>query len=317
VPPGACDSHVHVFGPYGRFPLAEDRSYTPVEAPVEAFLAHLEALGFERGVIVTASAQGTDNSAMLDALRRHPARFRGVAVLPPETTDRELDEMTAAGVRGLRLNLLRGAAGERTYRNGVGMESLEALGPRLRERGWHLQIWIHARDLAEALPALERHGMELVVDHMGRIDTRQDALDHPGFRLLCDLLRDGRAWTKISGADRITHGEAPLSGADPFARALLAANAARCVWGTDWPHIAYFDRPVPEDAALADTLAEWCPDAATLRAVLVDNPARLYGFPAGSAEGGTAEGVNPAGKARAGSAEGGTAEGVKPAGKLT
>src|SRR3954465_12968245 len=97
VPPGACDSHVHVFGPYSRFPLAEDRSYTPVETPVEAFLAHLDALGFERGVIVTASAQGTDNAAMLDALRRHPARFRGVAVLPPETTDRELDEMTAAG----------------------------------------------------------------------------------------------------------------------------------------------------------------------------------------------------------------------------
>ena len=120
VPPGACDTHVHVFGPYDRFPLAEDRSYTPVEAPVEAFVAHLDALGFERGVIVTASAQGTDNGAMLDALRRYPTRFRGVAVLPPETTDRTLDEMTAAGVRGLRLNLLRSAAGERTYRNGVG-----------------------------------------------------------------------------------------------------------------------------------------------------------------------------------------------------
>ena len=163
--------HVHVFGPYDRFPLAEDRSYTPVEAPVEAFVAHLDALGFERGVIVTASAQGTDNGAMLDALRRYPTRFRGVAVLPPETTDRTLDEMTAAGVRGLRLNLLRSAAGERTYRNGVGYDSLKALGPRIKERGWHLQIWIHARDLAEALPLLEPYGMELVVDHMGRIST--------------------------------------------------------------------------------------------------------------------------------------------------
>lgn len=278
VPPGACDSHVHVFGPYDRFPLAADRSYTPVEAPVEAFLAHLDGLGFARGVIVTASAQGTDNAAMLDALRRHPDRFRGVAVLPPETDDQRLDAMTEAGVRGLRLNLLRGAGGERTYRNGVGMESLEALGPRLRERGWHLQIWIHARDLAEALPALKRHGMELVIDHMGRISTREDTPEHPGFRLLCELLHDGRAWTKISGADRITGGEAPWSAADPYARALLAANAARCVWGTDWPHIAYFDRVMSEDAALADKLGEWCPDAATLRAVLVDNPARLYGF---------------------------------------
>nr|WP_200305783.1 amidohydrolase family protein [Paracraurococcus ruber] len=278
VPPGACDCHVHVFGPYDRFPLAEDRSYTPVAAPVEAFLAHLDALGFDRGVIVTASAQGTDNGAMLDALRRHPARLRGVAVLGPETADRDLDAMTAAGVKALRLNLLRGEGGERTYRNGVGLESLAALGPRIRERGWHLQVWIHARDLAEALPLLEPHGMDLVVDHMGRIDTRRDGLDHPGFRLLCDLLRDGRAWTKISGADRITHAEAPWAAADPFAHALLAANAARCVWGTDWPHIAYFDRPMSEDAALADTLGRWCPDAAVLRAVLVDNPARLYGF---------------------------------------
>jgi predicted TIM-barrel fold metal-dependent hydrolase len=278
VPPGACDTHVHVFGPYDRFPLAEDRSYTPVEAPVEAFVAHLDALGFERGVIVTASAQGTDNDAMLDALRRYPTRFRGVAVLPPETTDRTLDEMTAAGVRGLRLNLLRSAAGERTYRNGVGYDSLRALGPRIRERGWHLQIWIHARDLAEALPLLEPYGMDLVVDHMGRISTQEDTPQHPGFRLLCDLLRDGRTWTKISGADRITGGEAPWLAADPYAKALLAANAGRCVWGTDWPHIAYFDRPMSKDAALADTLARWIPDAAVLKTVLVDNAARLYDF---------------------------------------
>ena len=278
VPPGACDAHVHVFGPYDRFPLAADRSYTPVEAPVEAFVAHLDALGFDRGVIVTASAQGTGNDAMLDALRRHPTRFRGVAVLPPETTDRELDAMTAAGVRGLRLNLLRDAAGGRTYRNGVGFESLAALGPRIRERGWHLQVWIHVRDLADALPTLEAHGMELCIDHMGRVSSTADTPKTPGFRLLCDLLRDGRAWTKISGADRITGGEAPWSGADPFATAVLAANPGRCVWGTDWPHIAYFDRPMTVDAELADTLQRWVPDAALRQRILVDNPATLYDF---------------------------------------
>lgn len=273
VPPGACDCHTHVFGPYRRFPLAEDRSYTMPETPAEAHIAHLDALGFDRGVVVTASVQGTDNSTLLDALRRHPARLRGVAVLGAEATDRELDELHAAGVRGVRLNL----SGH--MRNGVGMEVLPSLAPRLRERGWHIQVWAYGERLLEALPALAPWGMELVVDHMGRPPPGEAGLASPGFRLLCDWLRDGRAWVKISGADRVTEGAAPWSGADPIARALIAANPDRCVWGSDWPHVAYYPpRPVPEDAALADKLAEWMPEEALRTRVLVDNPARLYGF---------------------------------------
>ncbi|WP_135466987.1 amidohydrolase family protein [Crenalkalicoccus roseus] len=273
VPPGACDCHTHVFGPYARFPLAEDRSYTMPETLVEDHAAHLDALGFARGVVVTASVQGTDNSNLLDALRRFPDRLRGIAVLGAEATDRQIDELHAAGTRGVRLNL----AG--SMRNGVGLEVLPKLAPRLRERGWHLQVWIHVDRLAEALPHLEPHGMALVVDHMGKPPPGEAALRHPGFRLLCDLLREERAWVKISGADRVDEGVAPWPGADAPARALLAANPARCVWGSDWPHVAYYPpRPVPEDAALADRLAAWLPDEALRRRVLVDNPAQLYGF---------------------------------------
>jgi predicted TIM-barrel fold metal-dependent hydrolase len=273
VPPGATDCHTHVFGPYARWPLDEDRSYTMPETPVETYIAHLDGIGFERGVVVQASVQGTDNACVVDALLRYPQRLRGIAVLRGDTTEAEMDRLHAAGVRGVRLNL----SGH--MRNGVGLEVLPSLGPKMQARGWHIQCWAYVDRLAEVMPALLPWGMDIVVDHMGRPPPGEAGLAHPGFRLLCDLLQDGRAWVKISGADRVTEGDAPWSGADPIARALIAANADRCVWGSDWPHVSYFPpRAMSEDAALVDRLAEWLPDEALRRRILVDNPARLYGF---------------------------------------
>ena len=279
LPRGACDSHAHVFGPYQRFSLAEDRSYTPGEYPAEAFIAHLDRLGLDRGVLVTGSASGTDNGAVLAALERYPERLRGVAVPSPDTSEAELDRWHAAGVRGVRANLFR-RDGHAVYRNGIGIEVLEALAPRLAARGWHAQIWIHAPDLPELAPRLLKLGLPLVVDHMGRMATER-GVDDPGFRQLCRMLADGAAWTKISGADRNGRAGAPYDDVDPFARALLAANAERVVWGSDWPHINYFVAgQVPDDGVLLNLLARWLPDAAQRRRVLVDNPAALYGFPA-------------------------------------
>ncbi|KAF1050061.1 amidohydrolase family protein [Xylophilus sp.] len=277
LPPGACDSHAHVFGPYARFPLARDRSYTPDEAPVDAFLRHLDRFGIARGVLVTASASGTDNGVVLDALQRHPDRLRGVAVPSPATTDDELDRWHDAGVRGVRVNLFQ-REGHAVYRNGVGIEVLEALAPRLARRGWHAQIWIHAPDLPALSDRLLRLELPLVVDHMGRMATAR-GVDDPGFRHLCRLLERGEAWTKISGADRNTAGGQDYADVDPFARALLRANPARVVWGSDWPHINYYDAAqVPDDGALLTLLARWLPEPADRQRVLVDNPAALYGF---------------------------------------
>lgn len=278
LPRGACDSHAHVFGPYDRFPLADDRSYTPAEHPGEAFIAHLDRFGLERGVLVTGSACGTDNGAVLDALARYPQRLRGIAVPQVNTTDADLDRWHAAGIRGVRVNLFK-KDGRAVYRNGVGIEVLEALAPRIAGRGWHAQIWIHAPDLVELAPRLLRLGLPLVIDHMGRMATGRGVND-PGFRMLCRLLAQGTAWTKISGADRNTGIGPPYADIDPFAAALLQANAERVVWGSDWPHINYFDKhEVPDDGALLNLLARWLPDAAQRRQVLVDNPAALYGFP--------------------------------------
>lgn len=277
VPPGACDSHAHVFGPYSQFPLAEDRSYTPDENGPAEFIRHLDRLGFERGVLVTASAQGDDNGTMLTALRAYPQRLRGVAVVRGDVSDRTLDELNEAGVRGARFNLYK-HDGRAVYRNGVGIEDFTALAPRLKERGWHAQIWVHAPDLVDLAPTLLHPGLDLVVDHMGRMSTARGTGD-AGFQFLCGLLRDGKAWSKISGADRNTASGAPYLDIAPFAQALLAANPDRVVWGTDWPHINYFkEGQVPDDGALVNLLGDWMPDAVLRKRVLVDNPARLYGF---------------------------------------
>ncbi|MFZ9551394.1 MAG: amidohydrolase family protein [Hylemonella sp.] len=281
-PAGACDCHAHVFGPFARHPLALDRSYTPAEFDGDSFVAHLNGLGLSRGVLVTGSASGTDNGSVLEALLAYPDRLRGVAVATEEVGDQELDRWHAAGVRGVRANLYQ-LDGHKVYRNGVGLETLESLAPRLRERGWHAQIWVHAPDLPALSPRLRRLGVPLVIDHMGRMASSRGVQD-PGFQHLCALLADGLAWTKISGADRNTAQAAShqpaYSDIDPFALALLAANPQRVVWGTDWPHINCFDAArVPDDGVLLNLLARWLPDARLQQQVLVDNPARLYDFP--------------------------------------
>ncbi|MBT2302822.1 amidohydrolase family protein [Variovorax paradoxus] len=277
LPRGACDSHAHVFGPFDRFPLAQERSYTPAEYPAEAFIAHLDRLGLERGVLVTGSASGTDNGSVLAALAKYPERLRGIAVPSVDASDAELDRWHAAGIRGVRANLFR-RDGHAVYRNGIGIEVLEALAPRMRERGWHAQIWIHAPDLPELAPRLLKLGVPLVVDHMGRMATAR-GIDDPGFRQLCRMLAEGSAWTKISGADRNGRSGAPYDDVDPFAKALLDANIERVVWGSDWPHINYFEAgEVPDDGVLLNLLARWVPDPVQRRRVLVDNPAVLYGF---------------------------------------
>ncbi|SDD46848.1 Predicted metal-dependent hydrolase, TIM-barrel fold [Cupriavidus sp. YR651] len=277
APPGACDSHAHVFGPFVRYPLALDRSYTPAEHPADAFIAHLDELGLTRGVLVTASASGTDNSVVTDALRKYPTRLRGIVVPAADTSDAELDAWHAAGVRGVRINLYQ-MGGHAVYRNGVGIEVLEALAPRLAERGWHAQIWIHAPDLVTLAPRLKAVGLPLVIDHMGRMATARGVAD-AGFQALCALLAEGVAWTKISGADRLQPAGAPYHEVDPFVAALLAANPGQVVWGSDWPHINYFEAAqMPDDGVLFNLLARWLPDAAARERVLVTNPARLYDF---------------------------------------
>jgi predicted TIM-barrel fold metal-dependent hydrolase len=272
----ACDCHCHVFGPAARFPYAQPRSYTPDDAPLETYLALLDRLGFDRGVLVQPSAYGTDNAAMLDALERAPARLRGVAV------GANLDAATLRawhrlGVRALRANEFR-RDGKPYYQNGVGLADVMPLMPLLAEFGWHLQLWIDARDLPGMLPALARVTVPVVVDHMGRMDYRH-GVTHSGFQALLREVGTGRMWAKLSGTYRLGAHAPDYDEARPFHDALLAANPANLIWGTDWPHPRP-EGPVPDAARLRDLFLAWTPSPAHRQAILAENPARLYDFPA-------------------------------------
>lgn len=274
-PPGSCDAHVHVFADPARHPYVAERSFTPPPGLSLAALDRLHAaLGFDRSVIVQTGIQSPD--VMLEALRAEPDRLRGVTVLKGDATDRRIAELDEAGVRGLRVNLFR-REGRQVYRGGAGFEDIEALAPRIRRFGWHVQAWLDAEDLPHWGPRLLALGLDIVVDHMGRITTDR-GLDSPGFAYLCEMLRRGRAWCKLSCADRISVTGAPFADVVPYARALVEANQDQVVWGTDWPHVNYFDTAVPSDTALLDLLAAFAPDESDRERLLVTNPRQLYRF---------------------------------------
>jgi predicted TIM-barrel fold metal-dependent hydrolase len=275
-PPKACDTHAHVFGPASRFPYADDRSYTPPDAPLAKYLRMLDTLGFARGVLVQGSAHGRDNAAMLDALARHPERLRGVAVADADTPAVELRRWGALGVRGLRFNhFFRGGALH--YRGGVPLSAARALAPLMAELGWHLQLWIDVKDLPDTIPALTSLGLPVVIDHMGRTDARAGT-SSPGFQSLLRLLGDGGCWVKLSGAHRLSMQAPDYAEVRPFHEALLRANPEHLMWGTDWPH-PRIEGDMPDAGRLLDLFQQWTPDHATRRRILAANPARLYGFP--------------------------------------
>ncbi len=277
TPPNACDTHCHVFGPAARFPYAQDRSYTPPDAPLAQYLHVLDTLGMTRGALVQGSAHGRDNSAMLDALQRHPDRLRGVAVADAHTSPAELRRWHALGVRGLRFNhFFRG--GKLHYRGGVPLEDARVLAPVMRELGWHLQLWIDVKDLPDTIPDLTSIGLPVVIDHMGRTDARAGT-SAPGFQSLLRLTAEGGCWVKLSGAHRVSVAAPDYPDARALHEALVAANPERLVWGSDWPH-PRMEHDMPDAGHLLDLFNAWTPDDRVRRRILVDNPARLYGFAA-------------------------------------
>lgn len=284
LPDHSTDCHMHVLGPFERYPLAAERAYNVPAAPLDAHERMKRQVGLERTVLVQASGYGYDNRAMLDALARLGARGRAVAVLAPETPARELEGMHRAGVRGVRLNLLTLASRHAGDRGQLVGDYERILAPL----GWHLQIFADAATLLALEPALGHCGVNVVIDHMGLPDAAA-GIGQPGFQAVLRLLAGPHVWVKVAGADRITRASGRLRDAIPFIRALAAAAPERLVWGSDWPHIGFHSgRQVQGDAVLAhraldagallDVLIEAIPDVETRRAILAGNPARLYGF---------------------------------------
>lgn len=267
VPKGAVDTHAHVIGLPPDYPFVDGRSYTPPEAPASAYLSMLDNTGMTHGVLIQVSVHGTDNRLMVKTLKANSERLRGIAVIPLGLPERELAELKDAGVVGLRLNVL--------YGGGVGLDDLERYGALCRELGWHMQFLLDARELPPIASRLAALPVPVVIDHMGHFPA-DTGIESEGFRTLLSLVRDG-GWVKLSGAFRSTVEAAPYRDTIPYAQALANAAPDRCVWGSDWPHVANWN-DMPNIGELLDVLADWVPDEARRNRVLVDNPHRLYGF---------------------------------------
>ncbi|MBX6426514.1 MAG: amidohydrolase family protein [Variibacter sp.] len=286
-PFGACDSHVHVVGPKAIFPLAARRSYTPMDAPVGALRAMLKRLGLDRAVLVQPSFYGTDNACLLAALAELGEAARGVAVVAPDITAAELDTLHRAGVRGIRVNVVS-----------LGGLSTAEIAARLHDtaklclrNGWHIQAFMPSEAIVALAATLRALAVPVVIDHFGLVNPAD--LDGAPARQLIELLATGRVWVKLSAPYRITEDIAdPRVG--QLARRLADANPEQVVWASDWPHTpVHHGTPVDDDretpyrdidtARLLAQVAEWFPEPRRQQSILVDNPARLYGFTAPAA----------------------------------
>lgn len=268
LPPGSCDTHVHIWGPFDRYPVAKGAPYTPPERTRDDLVALHRRLGVERAVIVQTTVYRSDNRAMLDGIAASGGAWRGVALVDESFGDREYQALHDGGVRGVRFGFLPHLGGL------PDLGFLRRTADRIAAMGWHLVLHLDAASILAQESLLRSLRLPVVVDHMGRVPV-PEGTDHPAFRILLELLRDPNWWVKVSGAERISAAGPPFRDAVPFARKLIEAAPDRTLWGTDWPHPNV--RWEPDEADLVDLLPDFA-DAAALHRVLVDNPARLYGF---------------------------------------
>lgn len=269
VPPGAVDAHCHVFGPAAAFPFAPERKYTPVDAPKEKLFALRDHLGFARNVIVQASCHGRDNRALADALIASKGLARGVAVLDPEIGDDELAELDRAGVRAARFNFVKRLV------DNAPKDVFRKVAERVTALGWHTVVYFEAADLDELIPFLAALPGIVVIDHMGRPDVAKGAED-AAFQQLIRFLGDNpNIWVKASCPERLTVAGPPYDDVVPFGRALVTRFPDRVLWGTDWPH-PNMKSHIPDDGALVDWIPRIAETEALQRALLVENPMRLY-----------------------------------------
>ena len=284
VPAGACDCHTHIHGDPEKFPFFAGRVYTPELASPEEMSALHKALHTERVVIVTPSVYGTDNSATLFGMNARGATARGVAVIDDKAPAADLDAMSQAGIRGIRLNLATGGVNDPS----VGRPRFQAAVERVKARGWHVQLFTNLAMISAIADLVAASPVPVVFDHFGGAQAER-GVGQPGFADLLELVKSGKAYVKISGAYRASKLAPDYPDVIPLAQALIAANPDRIVWGTDWPHPNSSPQPGQkptdvtllypiDDGRLFNQLPVWAPDAAIRKTILVDNPARLYGF---------------------------------------
>jgi len=282
VPEGACDCHVHTFDPQ-HFPYSPGRPYTPEPVSVEELRSLHSALRMSRVIIVQTTVYGTDNAGALDAMKKLGSRARGIAVIDEKTPDSALDEMDRAGIRGIRLNLE--TAGQTDPE--IGRKRFQAAVERIKNRKWHIQIYARLSVIEGIKDQIAAAPMPVVFDHFAGTQAAP-GVEQPGLNSLLGMLKTGKAYVKISAPYRSSSKAPDYPDVAPIAKAMIAANPQRILWGSDWPHPGL---PVPgrsnaeitpffqiDDGQVLNLLPKWVPNAATRKTILVDNPAKLYGF---------------------------------------
>lgn len=270
LPKHATDCHCHVFGPVDTFPFAKCSGFTPSDAPKEALFALHDSMGIERCVVVQSGCHGFDNSVVIDVMQARPGRYLGIALAPATVSDAALDTFAHQGFRGVRFNYMAHLT------PGATEDQLRSLAPRLADRGMHLQLHMEASLIAGLAPVISALPVTVVIDHMGRVDA-SNGQDQAPFQALLQLLDKPHLWCKVSGSERASRQEPPYSDAVPFAQSIVERFGDRVVWGTDWPHPNYRTDP-PDDGDLFDLLPRIAPTTSALRALMVDNPNKLYRF---------------------------------------
>ena len=266
APANACDCHMHIYD--AKYPADPKATLKPADALVADYKLLQKRIGTSRNVVVTPSTYGTDNRVTLDAIAQIGPTARGVAVVDATVTDAELKRLNGLGIRGIRFNLVQAGA--------TTAEMIEPLSRRVNDLGWHIQIHMKGEQIAGIEDLLLRVPSPIVFDHLGRL-AQPNALDNPGFKTISKLIDKGRTWVKLSGAYQDSKvGPPTYSDTVAVARAYIKAAPERMVWASDWPHPAAHERQ--DDAVLFDLLAEWAPDVAVRRRILVENPETLYGF---------------------------------------
>lgn len=269
VPAGAVDAHCHVFGPADKFPYASERKYTPCDAPKEKLFELRDYLGFERNVIVQASCHGKDNRALVDALKASNDLARGVAIVNPDISDEELKEMDEAGVRAVRFNFVKRLV------DATPKEVFLGVAEKIKKLGWHIVVYFEAPDLEELIPFLKQLPGIVVVDHMGRPDVTK-GVDHEDFQRFVTLMEENKnIWVKVSCPERLSVQGPTYEDVVPFARTLVEKFTDRVLWGTDWPH-PNMKSHTPDEGVLVDVIPKIAVTQEQQKALLIDNPMRLY-----------------------------------------
>jgi D-galactarolactone isomerase len=268
APPGTCDTHMHFYDQ--RYPRAPTAKILHGDALVPDYLVLRERLGIERTVVVQPTAYGTDNSCTLDAMAQIGSSARGIAVVDQTVTDQELERLTKLGIRGIRFFMLPGGA--------LPWEILEMMAARVGAFGWHVQLQLDGRTLPDRESLLQRLPGTLVIDHVGKF-LEPVSVDDPAFAVLKRLVENGRTWIKLSAPYEVSKvGPPNYDDVGALAKVLVKLAPERMVWATNWPHPMKHGADKPDDAALLDMLLDWVPDDGVRKRVLVDNPAKLYGY---------------------------------------